>query len=108
MLDLTPPTPSTALAYDGGMQALQLVLLTSGVTLGAAWLAARLARRPDSSERWPAVVIGVASGLIGATFVAVLAFDTVPDAAERVLRTVAIVGVSGAVIVGSIYRLSRR
>jgi hypothetical protein len=90
------------------MQAFQLVLLASGVTLGAAWLAARFAGDPRSGEHWPGVVLGVAAGLIGVVIVAVLMVDTVPDDTEAALRGIAFVGVSAVAIIGSLYRLSRR
>ncbi len=97
-----------AVAYHGVMQVFQIVLLASGVTLGAAWLAARVTGEARSGARWPEVMLGVVAGLIGAVIVAVLMIDTIPDDIEGMLRTFVIVGVSAVAIIGSLYRLSRR
>ena len=90
------------------MQAVQLVMLVAGVTLGAIWLAARFALHPRSDQRWPAMILGVAAGLLGVALVTVLTMDTVPDEWEVVLRTGMIVAISAVAILGSIYRLTHR
>ena len=94
------------------MQAVQLVLLASGVTLGAAWLAARFSGHPLAERRvsgaLPGILLGVVAGLVGAVLVAVMSYDTVPDDAEVALRPVAIVTVSVLAVLGSIYRITRR
>lgn len=94
------------------MQAVQLVLLASGITLGAAWLAARFSGHPLAARSingvLPGILLGITAGLIGAIIVAVLSYDSVPDDAEGMLRVVAIVAVSLVALVGSLYRISRR
>ena len=90
------------------MQGVQLMLLAGGLTLGAAWLAARLAHHPRSDHRWPALLLGVVAGIVGVVLVAVLTFDTVPDDLEVVIRAVGIVAISAFAILGSIYRLTHR
>lgn len=90
------------------MQAVQLVLLASGLTFGAAWLAARFSHHPRSDQAWPALLLGVVAGLVGVVLVAVPSFDTVPDDWEVVLRSLGIGAISAFAILGSIYRLTRR
>ena len=90
------------------MQGVQLMLLAGGLTLGAAWLAARFVHHPGSDQRWPAMLLGVVAGIVGVVLVAVLTFDTVPDDWEVVIRALAIVGISAVAILGSIYRLTHR
>jgi uncharacterized membrane protein HdeD (DUF308 family) len=90
------------------MQAVQLLLLVSGATLGAAWLAARFAHHPRSDQAWPALLLGVVAGLVAVVVVAVPSYDSVPDDWEVVLRSIALVAISAIAIFGSIYRLTRR
>ena len=90
------------------MQAVQLVMLVAGLALGAIWLAARFAPYPRSDQRWPAMILGVAAGLLGVSVVTVLTMDTVPDEWEVVIRTGMVVAISAVAILGSIYRLTHR
>jgi hypothetical protein len=95
-----------------GMQGIQLVLLITGVMVPLALLATRFADHPMlrrvGGDKATGIGLGMVAGLIAVIIVAVMSADSVPDDSEDVLRLVAIVWITLALVLGSIYRSNRR
>src|SRR5215203_1212802 len=95
-----------------GMQGIQLVLLITGVMVPVALLATRFADHPMvkrvGGDRATGIGLGMVAGLLGVIVVAVMSSDSVPDDSEDVLRLLAIVWITLALVFGSIYRSNRR
>ena len=93
--------------YDDGMQGIQLVILLTGATLGTAAFATWYRHR-DEGGPWTRVLLGVVAGFVGLILVLVPTMDLVVDDTEITLRLLVVVGVTLALIAGSIYRLTHR
>jgi hypothetical protein len=95
-----------------GMQGIQLVLLITGVMVPLALLATRFADHPMlrrvGGDKATGIGLGMVAGVIGVIIVAVMSADSVPDDSEDLLRLVAIVWITLALVLGSIYRSNRR
>jgi hypothetical protein len=95
-----------------GMQGIQLVLLITGVMVPLALLATRFADHPMlrrvGGDKATGIGLGMVAGLIAVIIVAVMSADSVPDDSEDLLRLVAIVWITLALVLGSIYRSNRR
>jgi hypothetical protein len=95
-----------------GMQGIQLVLLITGVMVPIAFLATRFADHPMvrrvGGDRATGIGLGMVAGLVGVIIVAVMSSDSVPDDSEDLLRLVAMVAITLALVVGSVYRFTRR
>lgn len=97
----------TRVPYDDRMQGIQLVILLTGATLGTAAFATWYRHR-DAAEPWTRVLLGVVAGFVGLVLVLVPTMDLIVDDTEITLRLLVVVAVTLALIVGSIYRLTRR
>jgi hypothetical protein len=93
--------------YDYRMQGIQLVILLTGATLGTAAFATWYRHR-EEAEPWTRVLLGVVAGFVGLVLVLVPTMDFVVDDAEITLRLLVVVGVTLALLAGSIYRLTHR
>jgi|SRR5687768_626839 hypothetical protein len=95
-----------------GMQGIQLVLLITGVMVPIAFLATRFADHPMvrrvGGDRATGIGLGMVTGIVGVIIVAVMSSDSVPDDSEDLLRLVAMVAITLALVVGSVYRFTRR
>ena len=95
-----------------GMQGIQLVLLITGVMVPVALLATRFADhrlvRRVGGDRATGIGLGMVAGLVGVIIVAVMSSDSVPDDSEDLLRLVAMAWITVALVVGSVYRFTRR
>ena len=97
------------MSYDDGMQGIQLVILLTGATLGAAAFATWYHQRGEGDPQpWTRALMGVVAGFVGLVLVLVPTMDLVVDETEVTLRLVLVVAVTLALIAGSIYRLTHR
>lgn len=91
------------------MQGIQLVILLTAATLGAAAFSAWYRHRGEEEPRpWTRALLGVMAGLIGLVLVLVPSMDLVVDDTEITLRILAVGAVTVALVAGSIYRLTHR
>ena len=95
--------------YDGGMQGIQLVILLTGATLGAAAFATWFRHRGEEEPQpWTRALLGVVAGFVGLVLVLVPSMDLVVDDTEITLRVLLVAAVTVALLAGSIYRLTHR
>jgi H+/Cl- antiporter ClcA len=95
--------------YDGGMQGIQLVILLTGATVGAAAFATWYRHRGEEEPQpWTRALLGVVAGFVGLVLVLVPSMDLVVDDTEITLRVLLVAAVTLALLAGSIYRLTHR
>jgi hypothetical protein len=90
------------------VQAIELLLIASGILLGVALVAVRFRHVTLTDHTLPRILLGVVPGVIGALLILVSRMDIVPDDAESDLWGVALVAISAIAIVGTTYRVARR
>ena len=90
------------------MQELELVLIATGVIISAAYIVAQARSRGTTDHFAVRLLLGLIPAIIAVTVVLVSRFDVVPDDAEQPIWLIAVNLVSGALIVGTGYRLARR
>ncbi len=90
------------------MQALELVLIASGVLVAAAVLAARVRGIGTFERRWSRALLGIIPGAIGAVIILVTRLDFVPDDLEGPAWTISLVIVSVIAAAITTYRLAAR
>jgi hypothetical protein len=90
------------------VQALELILLGSGVIVALAYVATPFLRRSDVSRPAVRLLLGIVPGVIGVFIVLTDRLDILPDDLEGPLWAVTIITISAAAIVGTSYRLVRR
>ena len=90
------------------MQEVELILVAAGVILSAAYIVAQARSRGTTDHISVRLVLGIIPAVVAVSVVLIDRFDVVPDDAENSLWLVAVVLVTGALIVGTGYRLARR
>ena len=90
------------------MQEVELILVAAGVILSAAYLVAQARSRGTTDHISVRLILGIIPAVVAVSVVLIDRFDVVPDDAENSLWLVAVVLVTGALIVGTGYRLARR
>ena len=90
------------------MQEVELILVAAGVILSAAYIAAQARSRGTTDHISVRLILGIIPAVVAVSVVLIDRFDVVPDDAENSLWLVAVVLVTGALIVGTGYRLARR
>ncbi|MEX1171244.1 MAG: hypothetical protein WEG56_01410 [Chloroflexota bacterium] len=90
------------------MQAVQLLLISVGLLLAVAIVAARLDALELVEHRGPKVLLGIVPGVIGAVLILVERLDVIPDEAEGDLWAMAMIAISTVAILGTSVRLARR
>lgn len=89
------------------MQGIELVLITVGIFVAVAHIATQLLDRPATAHPVWRLLIGIVPAAIGVTLVLIERMDLVPDELERPLWVVVVVLISGALVLGTSYRLAR-
>lgn len=90
------------------MQEVELILVAAGVILSAAYIVAQARSRGTTDHISVRLILGIIPAVVAVSVVLIDRFDVVPDDAENSLWLVAVVLVTGALIVGTGYRLARR
>jgi hypothetical protein len=90
------------------VQEVELILVAAGVILSAAYIVAQARSRGTTDHISIRLVLGIIPAVVAVSVVLIDRFDVVPDDAENSLWLVAVVFVTGALIVGTGYRLARR
>jgi uncharacterized membrane protein HdeD (DUF308 family) len=91
------------------MQGIQLVILLTGATIGAAAFATWYRHRGEEEPQpWARALLGVIAGFVGLLLVLVPSMDLVVDDTEITLRLLLVGAVTVALVAGSIYRLTHR
>jgi hypothetical protein len=90
------------------VQEVELILVAAGVILSAAYIVAQARSRGTTDHISIRLVLGIIPAVVAVSVVLIDRFDVVPDDAENSLWLVAVVLVTGALIVGTGYRLARR
>jgi hypothetical protein len=88
------------------VQGLELILLSAGILLAVAVMATQVARRP-TDHPLGRVLLGLVPAIIAVVLIVIDRLDVVPDDIEGPVWIVAIVLVSGLLILGTTYRLAR-
>ena len=89
------------------MQGLELFLVTMGIFVAVAHIATQLLDRPATAHPIWRLMIGVVPAAIGVTLVLIERMDVIPDQLERPLWVVVVILISGALVLGTSYRLAR-
>jgi hypothetical protein len=90
----------------GTIQGLELLLLATAILVGVAYIATQVVRHP-SDHRVGRLLLGLVPAVIAVALILFSRVDVVPDDAEQSLWIVAIVLVSGLLIAGTTWRVSR-
>jgi uncharacterized membrane protein YccC len=90
------------------VQEVELILVAAGVILSAAYIVAQARSRGTTEHISVRLILGIIPAVVAVSVVLIDRFDVVPDDAENSLWLVAVVLVTGALIVGTGYRLARR
>jgi zinc transporter ZupT len=91
------------------VQGIQLVVLLTGATVGAAGFALWFRRRSTDEQHFlMPLLLGIVAGFVGLVLVLVPEFDTVPDDTEVTLRVIVVIGVTLFIVAGTVYRLTHR
>ena len=97
----------TSCRYDARVQDLELILITAGVIISAAYIVAQARSRGTTDHIVVRLLLGLIPAVMAVGVVLINRYDVVPDDAEQPLWLIAIVLVSAALIVGTGYRLAR-
>jgi uncharacterized membrane protein YccC len=89
------------------VQEVELILVAAGVILSAAYIVAQARSRGTTDHISVRLILGIIPAVVAVSVVLIDRFDVVPDDAENSLWLVAVVLVTGALIVGTGYRLAR-
>ena len=90
----------------GTVQGIELLLLATAILIGVAYIATQVVRRP-SDHPVGRLLLGLVPAVIAVALILFSRVDVVPDDAEQPLWIVTIVLVSGLLIVGTTWRVSR-
>jgi hypothetical protein len=90
----------------GTIQGLELLLLATAILVGVAYIATQVVRHP-SDHPVGRLLLGLVPAVIAVALILFSRVDVVPDDAEQSLWIVAIVLVSGLLIAGTTWRVSR-
>jgi hypothetical protein len=89
------------------VQGLELILMSTGVLVAVAQLVSQYRDRGVAAHPVYRLLLGLVPAVIGVTLVLVNRLDLVPDNLERPLWVIAVVLISGALVLGTSYRLAR-
>jgi hypothetical protein len=89
------------------VQGLELFLITTGIFVAVAHIATQLLDRPSTAHPVWRLLIGIVPAAIGVTLVLIDRLDLIPDQLERPLWVVVVIVISGALVLGTSYRLAR-
>jgi hypothetical protein len=90
------------------VQELELIMIAAGVIASAAYIVAQARSRGTTDHIGVRLMLGVIPAMVAVTVVLINRFDVVPDESEQAIWLAVVVLVSGALIVGTGYRLARR
>lgn len=90
------------------MQGLELLLVSAGIFVAVAHIAAQYLRRADFRHPMLRIALGIVPGVVAVTLVLINRHDIVPDDLEGPIWIILVVAVSAAAIIGTSYRLVRR
>jgi hypothetical protein len=89
------------------VQSLELILLSTGILVAVAHVVSQLLDRGGAGHPIGRLLLGLIPALIGVLLVVVNQLDVIPDGLERPLWIGAVVLISGALVLGTGYRLAR-
>ncbi len=90
------------------MQYIELLLLAVAVLVAVAFLVSQLAHRGSADHPLGRLLLGLVPAVVAVLVILINRMDLVPDDLEQPMWIVAIVLITGALIVGTSYRLARR
>jgi hypothetical protein len=90
------------------VQSLELILLSAGILLGAAYIGAQFIRRGAADHPVGRLMLGVIPAVTAVAVILIDRLDLIPDDIEQPLWIVAVVLVTLGLIVGTSYRLVGR
>ena len=90
------------------MQSLELILLSAGILLGAAYVGAQVIRRGAADHPVGRLILGVIPAVTAVAVILVDRLDLIPDDIEQPIWIVAVIVISIGLIVGTSYRLAGR
>jgi hypothetical protein len=89
------------------VQTLELMLLSTGILVAVAHVVSQLLDRGRADHPIGRLLLGLIPAVIGVLLVVVDRLDVIPDTLERPLWIVTVVLISGALVLGTSYRLAR-
>ena len=89
------------------MQGLELLLISTGILVAVAHIVSQYLDRGTADHPMSRLLLGVIPAVIGVMLVAIAQMDVVPDDLERPLWVIAVVLISGTLVLGTSYRLAR-
>ncbi len=90
------------------MQSLELILLSAGILLGAAYIGAQFIRRGAADHPLGRLMLGLIPAVTAVAVILIDRLDLIPDDIEQPLWIVAVVVISIGLIVGTSFRLAGR
>lgn len=90
------------------MQDLELILLSLGVLIVVAYVAAQFIRRGAADNPVGRLLLGVVPAVIAVTVILINRLDVIPDDIEQPLWIVAVILITAGLIVGTSLRLAGR
>jgi hypothetical protein len=90
------------------VQALELILIATGILVAVAHIVTQYLNRSAAEHPIGRLLLGVIPAIIGVILVLIERLDLIPDDLERPMWVVAVVLISGALVLGTSYRLARR
>ena len=90
------------------MQGLELILLSAGILVGAAYVATQFARSGASDHPVGRLLLGVIPAAIAVALIVIDRLDVVPDDIEQPIWIVAVVLISLGLLLATTYRLAGR
>jgi hypothetical protein len=89
------------------VQALELILISIGILVAVAQVVSQFLDRGAADHPIGRLLLGLIPAVIGVLLVVVDRLDIIPDNLERPLWVVAVILISGAIVLGTSYRLAR-
>jgi chromate transport protein ChrA len=89
------------------VQGLELILISTGIIVAVAHIVAQYLDRGGVDHPVSRLLLGVIPAVIGVVLVVVDRMDLIPDSLERPLWVIVVVLISGALVLGTSYRLAR-
>ena len=90
------------------MQYVELFLLAVGALVAVAFLVSQFARRGSVDHPLGRLLLGLVPAVVAVLLILINRMDLVPDDLEGPLWIVTIVLITGALVIGTSYRLARR
>lgn len=89
------------------MQGLELILISTGILVAVAHIATQYLDRASTGHPIWRLLIGIVPAALGVTLALIDKLDLIPDGLERPLWVLIVVLISGALVLGTSYRLAR-